>query len=136
MSQKDETFATAVGCMDGRTEIPIEKYAKEKFGVQFVDAITEAGLVGILATDQINIILKSSLENKLAITVGNHHSKGIVVHGHQECAGNPVDDELHKKHVRKSVMVVKSLIRNAVPVVGVFVIRDQASATGWKVTEL
>lgn len=136
MSQSGETFATAVGCMDGRTEIPIEEYALKKFGVVYVDNITEAGLVGMLAMGQINKIVESSLENKLAISIGNHHAKGIVVHGHQECAGNPVDDETHKKHIRHSVTLIRSLIEDAIPVVGVFVVRSSQSLHGWEVQEV
>lgn len=136
MSQSNETFATAVGCMDGRIEIPIEEYAIKKFGVVYVDNITEAGLVGVLASGKMNKIVESSLENKLAISIGNHHAKGIVVHGHQECAGNPVDDEMHKKHIVKSVAMIRSLIEGAIPVVGVFVVRSSKSPHGWEVEEV
>ena len=51
--------------------------------------ITEAGLVGQIA-HATNPTLVESIKKKLLISLEKHHSKGIIVHGHQECAGNPV----------------------------------------------
>ena len=44
-----ETFATAINCMDGRTQEPIISWAKKAFEVDYVDAITEPGPDKILA---------------------------------------------------------------------------------------
>jgi len=67
------------------------------------------------------------------VSIEKHHSKGILVDGHQECAGNPVDDERHKEDVRKSVEFIRELIEDKVPVTGVFVVRDGDS---WKAEEI
>ena len=65
-----------------------------------------------------------------------HHSKGIIVHGHAECAGNPIDDEKHKDDIRRSVEVIKSLIGSSIPVVGVFVQRSSEDPTKWTIEEI
>ena len=43
------SFCTAINCMDGRTQLPVIEFLKDKFGVEFVDTITEPGPVRILA---------------------------------------------------------------------------------------
>ena len=52
------------------------------------EIITEAGIVGILANNPSPEFL-ALLKSKLDISIDKHHSQGILVNGHQECAGNP-----------------------------------------------
>ncbi len=134
MSQAGETFFTSVGCMDGRVQEPIKKFGQQKFGAQHPDTITEAGLVGLLSKDDVSQSLLNSIKQKLLISLEKHASRGIVVHGHQECAGNPVTDEAQKDDIRKSVGKIKDLVNASVPVVGVFVKR--ANENSWVVEEL
>lgn len=135
MSNKNETFFTAVGCMDGRAQEPVSKFGQKKFGAKFADTITEAGLVGQLANNPQQSLLDSIRQN-LLISLEKHHSKGIIVHGHQECAGNPVSDQRHKKDVQKSVDMIKSLVNFSVSVVGVFVKRSPKDPDIWEAEEL
>ena len=97
MSDKNETFFTSLGCMDGRVQEVVAEFGRRKFGAKYQDTITEAGLVGKLAQDNADQDLIDSIKNKLDISLEKHLSKGIIVHGHQECAGNPVDDGKHKE---------------------------------------
>ena len=136
MSKKDETFFTSVGCMDGRVQKPILKLGQKKFGAKFADTITEAGLVGVLSKRNVDNNLIKSLKKKILISLEKHRSKGIIIHGHQECAGNPVDDKKHKDDVRKSVDMVKSLVNSSVLAVGVFLKRSQRDSSIWEVEEL
>lgn len=122
MSKAGETFFTSIGCMDGRVQEPVLTFGKEKFGVLYADTITEAGLVGVLSKKNIDKRLLSSLKKKILISLEKHHSKGIIIHGHQECAGNPVDDEIHRKDVLKSAKIINSLI-SGILIIPVFVIR-------------
>lgn len=133
MSQAGETFFTSVGCMDGRGLRPVRKYGKAKFGVWYVDTVTDAGLVGKLAKDQVDPIFLDELKTKILISLDKHHSKGIIVHGHEDCAGNPVDEETHKNDIRKSVEVIKSLAQTSVPVIGAYVKRKDGD---WAVEEV
>ncbi len=131
MSQQGETFFTAVGCMDGRVQDVVAQYGRRKFQAKYADTITEAGLVGKLSKE-----LWDDLRFKIVdVSIGKHSSKGIVVHGHQECAGNPVDDEKHKEDIRKSVLSLKELV-GAHEVVGVFVVRSKSDPAVWEVEEI
>lgn len=133
MSQAGETFFTSVGCMDGRALRPVRKYGKAKFGVWYVDTVTEAGLVGKISKENADPKLLEDLKSKILISVDRHHSKGIIVHGHEECAGNPVDEETHKNDVVKAVEVVKSLVGSSIPIMGVYVKRKDGD---WIVEEV
>lgn len=134
MADLGDTFFTSIGCMDGRVQAPIAAFGKNKFNAQYPDTITEAGLVGKLSETKPEQDLIGSIKFKsVDVSVGMHHSKGIVVHGHQLCAGNPVDDELHKEQIKKSVDFVKRLVDESVQVLPVFVTKQQH---GWVVEEL
>lgn len=136
MPQIGETFFTTVGCMDGRVQKPIAEFGRKKFNAEYPDTITEAGLVGRLAKGSPDQALVDSIKNKLDISLEKHHSKRIIVHGHQECAGNPVDDERHKEDIKKSVQKIKSLVSSSVPVVGVFVKRSLQDPSKWEIEEV
>lgn len=131
MSHLDETFCTIIGCMDGRSQGIVADFGKAKFNTLFADSITEAGLVGLLANNPSPDLLES-IKKKLLISKEKHNSKGIVVHGHQECAGNPVEDEKHKQDVLKAAKIIKEMAPN-LEVVSVFVARTDS---GWQAQEL
>lgn len=133
MSKPGETFFTSVGCMDGRSEYAVAKWGREKFSVKYADAITEAGLVGLIAGRKPDEGLLNSLKNKILISIEKHHSKNVVVSGHQECAGNLVSDSRHKKDVLKTAEVINAIVLDKAKVIPVFVKRNNMD---WTVEEL
>jgi hypothetical protein len=132
MSHADETFFTVVGCMDGRVQEPVAEFGEDKFDAEYADTITEAGIVGLIAANPKPEFVEN-FKFKLLVSIDKHHSKGVVVDGHQECAGNPVDDAKHIEDIKKSIEFISMLIEDKVPVVGVFVVRD---GDGWKAEEI
>lgn len=136
MSETGEAFFTSVGCMDGRCQEAIKLFGQDYFGAEFPDTITEAGLVGILAKDKIDNPLLLNLKKKLEISIKIHHSRGVLVYGHAECAGNPVNDEQHKEDVLKTTKVIRSLVDLSIPVIGVFVRRMEQERNKWKTEEV
>lgn len=94
------TFATAINCMDGRTQLPVNEWVKKQFGVDFVDTITEPGPDKILAAGSGKLF--ESIKNRVRISVEKHGSKNIVIVAHHDCAGNPVDEREHRRHLRKA----------------------------------
>lgn len=40
----DGKFATSISCMDGRIQIPLNNWIKEKYSIDYVDTITEPGV--------------------------------------------------------------------------------------------
>lgn len=123
MSRNGETFFTSIGCMDGRAQEPVLHFGQKRFGAMFADTITEAGLVGLLSKKPIDKYLLQSLKKKILISLEKHHSKGIIVHGHEDCAGNSVSDEQHKKDVLKAAKTIGELIQKNTQIIPVFVKR-------------
>lgn len=121
MSDSHGTFFTSIGCMDGRVQALIAKYGREKFDAQYPDTITEAGCDGLLAhTDDQRLL--ESIKSKLLISVEKHNSKGIIVHGHEDCAGNPVDKDHHKEHIKETIEKLKQMLGDhKLEVIGVYI---------------
>lgn len=100
-----KTFGTAVNCMDGRVQDPVSAWLRKNRGVDYVDAVTEAGINGVLAADLPRV--HERIRRKVEISIQKHGSKHIVVAGHHDCAGNPVSREEHEAQLRKAVELVK-----------------------------
>ncbi len=101
------SFATAINCMDGRVQEPLARWMKDKFGVEYVDVITEAGpdkYVTTAAGEKLE-----ALKTKIGISVEKHGSTNLVIAGHHDCGGNPVDRETHLQEVRQSMQIVKDM---------------------------
>ncbi|MDH3611277.1 MAG: hypothetical protein OEM79_05890 [Nitrosopumilus sp.] len=109
-------FATSITCMDGRIQIPLANWIKENYSVDYVDAITEPGVDKKVAENQD----LESIKTKVGISINAHKSELIVVSGHYDCAGNPVSNEAHIAHIKKSMEVVTSWDLG-VKVIGVWV---------------
>ncbi len=136
MSQANETFFTAVGCMDGRVQDVIAAFGRQRFGAKYPDTITEAGIVGLLAKEKVDQTLLDSITFKVVtVSIGKHHASGVVVHGHAERAGNPVEDDTQKDDIRKSVAILQQLV-GSVPVVGVFIKRSSEDSSRWEAEEV
>ncbi|MDD5031425.1 MAG: hypothetical protein PHR36_00050 [Patescibacteria group bacterium] len=100
-------FATAINCMDGRVQIPIIEWLKNKYGVDYADVITEPGPNKILAEGKNQPVL-ASIKKRLEISVNKHNSGLIAVVGHYDCAGNPTEEKTQLKQIRSAVKTVKS----------------------------
>ena len=101
------SFATAINCMDGRTQIPVIDYIRKKYRVNYVDMITEPGPIRILAekTDKPTL---ESIKRRVGISTGKHDSVHIVIVGHHDCAGNPVEKAAQLKQILESIWTVRS----------------------------
>ncbi|MCK5258554.1 MAG: hypothetical protein KAJ69_03460 [Thermoplasmatales archaeon] len=122
-----ETFATAINCMDGRTQEPIIYWAKKTLEVDYVDAITEPGPDKILAEGSDTLV--ESIKNRVMISVNKHGSQNVIVVSHHDCAGNPVSKKEHLEQLKKSVDVISSW-ELGVKIIGVWIGKN------WKVNKL
>jgi hypothetical protein len=82
------TFAAAINCMDGRTQLPVNEWLRRERGVDHVDTITEPGPVRILA-EKDDAAAVESVRRRVAISIERHGSRCIAVVAHHDCAGNP-----------------------------------------------
>lgn len=99
-------FGTALNCIDGRTQIPIIKWLKENFDVDYVDLITEPGMDKVLSQGNWAEIVK--LRDKTILSIEAHKSNVVAVVGHYDCAANPVSDGKHFKDIATSTHIVES----------------------------
>jgi len=83
--------------------------------------ITEPGPDKILAQNT-NKILVASIKKRVRISVEKHKSQSILIVGHHDCAGNPVDAKKHHLQIKKSVETVKKW-GYSVPVMGAWIDR-------------
>ncbi|OGH05277.1 MAG: hypothetical protein A2W22_01485, partial [Candidatus Levybacteria bacterium RBG_16_35_11] len=120
-------------CMDGRVQAPILEYGQKRYGARYADTITEAGLAGLIGNEDVDKKILESIKNKVLISIKKHHSKGIIVHGHQDCAGNPVDETLHREQTINTAREIRNFVLGDIEVMPVFVVRD---GENWKVEEL
>lgn len=103
MTDPRNSFATAINCMDGRVQIPVSVFLRARFGVAYIDTVTEAGPVAALAgfADSPGSggsvpEVAESVRRRVAVSVEAHNSQGIAVAAHEGCAGNPIADEMQK----------------------------------------
>jgi carbonic anhydrase len=90
--------------MDGRVQFPVLTWIKEKFNVDFIDVITEAGMDGVLSEqNDISEILRS-----ITISVNANKSDKFFVVGHYDCRGNSVAKDVHCLHILNAVKRLKN----------------------------
>jgi len=93
------TFAAAINCLDGRTQLPVIEWMKREHKVDYVDTITEPGPVKLLARSLDEAAL-GSIRRRLEISVTRHGSTRVAIVAHADCAGNPVDKETQLHQLR------------------------------------
>ena len=103
----DKKFATAVNCMDGRTQLPVAEWMKKNFNVDYVDMVTEPGPIKIVAEFK-DIPLIANIKKRVEISISRHLSKAVAVVGHFDCAGNPVDKTTQVRQIAESVKKMKT----------------------------
>lgn len=100
------SFATAINCIDGRTQIPVNNYVRDKYKVDYVDTITEPGPVKFLAEKKDKMMLES-IKQRVNISTTKHGSKYIAIVAHHDCAGNPVENEKQLKQLQESIKTIR-----------------------------
>ena len=101
-----EKFATSINCIDGRIQIPISNWIKQKYFVDYVDVISHPGSDKVIGEKIIEGI--AEIKSKVLVSINAHNSKLIVISGHHDCAGNPVSKEMHMTQIKKSINLIKS----------------------------
>lgn len=107
------TFATAFNCMDGRCQDKAFAYAKDLFGADHIDMITEPGIDGLLAgahsvVPEPEIAMRADwIRAKAEISAQGHGSTQAIIFGHCECAGNQAEIGVHKEHLIEAKKTVE-----------------------------
>lgn len=106
MDPSPATFATALTCMDGRVQLPVNAAVRAIYSVSHVDTITEAGIVRFLADDPESHETMAALSS-VRISLDRHGSREIAVAAHQDCAGNPCSDEEQLEQLGRAVAFLR-----------------------------
>ena len=112
-------FCTAINCMDGRIQMPVIRYLLERFNVEYVDSITEAGPNLILSEQKNHVPIQSILE-RLKISIESHRSVGVAIVGHHDCAGNPAPRDDQIAHIQKATPFLRQQYEN-LEIIGLWV---------------
>ncbi|MEK6266518.1 MAG: hypothetical protein N2B06_17370 [Clostridium sp.] len=99
-------YATALNCIDGRVQIPVIRWLRRNFDVDYVDLITEPGMDKVLS--QYTWFETERLRENVIVSITAHNSNVVAVIGHYDCAANPVSDYKHFQDIVKSTYIVKS----------------------------
>lgn len=100
-------FCTVVNCIDGRVQVPVIEFLKKRFTADYVDCITEAAPVCILAGET-NRRQVQSIIDRIDISIAKHKSKAVAVVAHHDCAANPADKQKQLVQLDISVKYLKS----------------------------
>lgn len=113
------TYYTVINCMDGRVQRPALDYLTDRFGVDYVDSITESGVNGALARREDPALVESILR-KVSISIDKHHTIGIAVAGHYDCAGNPGDKDHQNRDTVEAVRFLRERFPDT-PIIGLWI---------------
>lgn len=94
-------FCTAINCMDGRVQVPVNDFCQRRFSAEFVDTITEPGPVRLLAERADQHALDSVMD-RLAISLDKHGSVGVAIVAHDDCTGNPASESVQLTQLREA----------------------------------
>ena len=114
--------------MDGRVQLPVIRYLQKRFNVDYVDSITEAG-PNLVLSEAKSTSSTFAIFERLKISVENHHSVGIAIAGHHDCAGNPSSEDDQIVHIRKAIRYIRQQYGN-LEVIGLWVDKN------WEVHEI
>jgi len=121
-------FCTAINCMDGRVQLPVIAYLRQRFQAEFVDVVTGAGPVAVLSDPQRGAAA-GELRRCVTVSVERHQSRGVAVVAHHDCAGNPVSADRQQEQLRAVLPPLRERFAG-LPVIGLWVDED------WEVREV
>ena len=101
------SFCTAVNCIDGRVQLPVTRYLQQRFGVLYVDLVTEPGpALSLAGSVDAGDEIKRSILRRVAMSIDAHGSGLVAVVAHADCAGNPAGREAKERQLEDSVAVL------------------------------
>ncbi|MCX6008415.1 MAG: hypothetical protein NTZ34_14335 [Chloroflexi bacterium] len=112
-------FGTAINCVDGRAQLPVNNWLKQKYSLDYIDTITEPGPDKILTQGKPEQV--ESIKSRVLISVNAHGSETVLIAAHDDCAGNPVSKEEHIKQVKDCVKILRSWKLPVKTILGVWI---------------
>ena len=95
-------FSTAINCIDGRIQLPVIHFLRNRFDGGWIDMITEAGPCRLLSAQTCPGTVGSILK-RLEISVNVHNSREVAIVGHHDCAVNPASKAEQCNQIYRSI---------------------------------
>jgi len=92
-------FCTVINCIDGRVQLPVIKFLQKRFNVDYVDSISEIAPSLILLDEK----KSHSILERVNVSIEKHHSVGIAIVGHHDCAKNPAPKFNQLEHIKSAI---------------------------------
>lgn len=93
--------------MDGHVQLPITIYLLDRFGVEFLDTITEAGIVRYFSGETDSSQTEAAL-NSIRISLDKHGSRQIAIAAHDDCAANPIQAPQQQTQILEGTAFLKN----------------------------
>ena len=77
---------------------------KENHGIDYVDTITEHGVVKLFSKPHSIEQIKS----KVSLSIKQDNSKIVLITGHHDCEGNPISKNEQITQIKNAVDIIKS----------------------------
>jgi len=97
-------FGTTISCIDGRIQLPIQVWLKENHDIDYVDTITEHGVVKLFSKPDNTEQIKS----KVSLSIKQDGSEIVLITGHHDCDGNPIPKNEQITQIKNAVSTIKS----------------------------
>lgn len=101
MDSSTGAFCTAINCMDGRVQLPVIEYMRARFGVPYVDNITEPGPVRVLGDAGCEEIAES-IARRVGVSVESHGSEVVAIVAHHDCTVNRLEKDAQLGQLARS----------------------------------
>lgn len=97
-------FATAITCIDGRTQTPVGEWVKRQAHADYVDTVTWPGPEGVMTSGDQSI--HDAIRNAVEVSVRAHGSTFVAIAGHYDCAAFPAERERRLAAIRQAAEMI------------------------------
>lgn len=122
------SFCTVLNCIDGRVQIPVIDYLKNKFNIDYADCITEPAPNLVLYSPE-RVQVKESVIKRIDISINQHSSSILAIAAHHDCAANPAGREIQINQLKVSIKWLQ-LTYPDIQIIGLWVDEN------WEVNEI
>jgi hypothetical protein len=122
------SFAAAINCIDGRTQVVVIDFVRRRCRVPYVDLITEPSPVRVLARRANRTALKS-IARRIDFSIQVHQIESLAVVAHHDCRANPEPDVRQQEQLTQAVAYLGRCYA-ALEIIGVWV-NFSWGATEW-----
>lgn len=96
------SYVTAINCIDGRVQLPVNKWLCRQYGVKWVDTVTDAAPAAVL-DEEPDSTPSECISARVHLSLDTHGSEVLALVAHHDCDCNPVDDATQQRQLHAGV---------------------------------